>query len=551
MRNKTRGQLTLARVLEQPSLGLRLATPDTVDLELQVTGAHSFEISRPTRWISPHWIVLTTGMRLKGRPSEQRELIRELKSAGITALGFALDVNFKTVPAAMLDSAIEVELPIFVVPFETRFAEIIAFINQSLIDPNVGALRRFVSVQDHLLDSLLCEDPVDSLIERLAPLVPAEIVLLTARGEVVAKSRDFNLTLLPEILAQFDEGNNAHPFQSPRHEPSQKMDGRKDSLLSLKPLKEFQNATYAGLSIAVDTPNRPVLWLALIQTKREDSAPDGFELSLPLIRSAGHMLSVALETVAQKASARRSSERVLVNELLGLKELRAPSCEETLSTIERLFEFEIDFSEPVFVLHGRSTSAKDDYDLDEQQIFASGAFGSLGFIWDHFEGNFVAIVQGTHNQCEKACLNLVQDFELVIGISDTVSSPDNFKSGFRQAQAASEEALNSSNDVNVLFFKECTMLTWILAQVNSENLNIKQREILAILDNERYAITTLRAYLECNLDIVAAAMELGIHPNSMRYRLSKVRELLGFNLEQLADLVDLYLVLGIKPRKAK
>nr|MDA8210248.1 helix-turn-helix domain-containing protein [Actinomycetota bacterium] len=98
-----------------------------------------------------------------------------------------------------------------------------------------------------------------------------------------------------------------------------------------------------------------------------------------------------------------------------------------------------------------------------------------------------------------------------------------------------------------LLFEDASMTTWLMAQVDLRKLAEKQERRRAHLTVERHAIATLRSYLECNLDINLAAAKLGIHPNSMRYRLHKVRESQGVKLEDFAELVDLYLALKLLP----
>src|SRR5919106_6386329 len=81
-------KLTLSNVLRQPDLRLTLLTDDESALSRPVAGAHSIEIAFPSRWLPKDWIMLTTGLRLRGRRDEQRKLIAELHENGQAALGW-------------------------------------------------------------------------------------------------------------------------------------------------------------------------------------------------------------------------------------------------------------------------------------------------------------------------------------------------------------------------------------------------------------------------------------------------------------------------------
>ena len=559
-RSQSGTQLTLREVLAQPSLGLNLVTSNSLALNRSVTGAHSFEISRPTRWFSAHWIALTTGLRLKGKPSEQRELVAELHDAGISALGFALDINFKAVPPALLEAAQMVDLAVFTVPFATGFAEIIAFVNQALLSPHVNALRRFVSVQEHLLDSLLSVDAVASLIGRLAPLIPAEVVLLNTQGAVSASSDNLDISLLPEIVTQLSKNpGNSHRSASTDFGSANRRDRAAEiRSSSLTQLLEFETSRGVGLALAVKSPNQDSLWLALVKTQ-ESALEPGFHLSLPLIRSAGHILSIALETKYDKQSERRASERSLIADLLGSKLARPQPTRGVRSATERLLEMNFDFTKPVYVACASSLS-----DLGNQQSLIEANLvkeeqQGHPLLWDIQGEHLVAIVQCESETLEAFLIETLGGRAYTFGISAPIESANGFAQGYREAWAALFEATSSiaiadsptpgsTYGPRALNFADCSMVTWFLAYVNSKALSTKQTQRVGALSQERHAVATLRAYLEFNLDVNRAASALGIHPNSMRYRLNKVREIKGIDLEDFASLVDLYLALKILPK---
>lgn len=68
---------------------------------------------------------------------------------------------------------------------------------------------------------------------------------------------------------------------------------------------------------------------------------------------------------------------------------------------------------------------------------------------------------------------------------------------------------------------------------------------LADFDREHHGqlVETLRTYLALNGSVGAVSEELGLHRNSVRYRLAQIHELTGFNPAVTADRVHLYLAL--------
>jgi DNA-binding PucR family transcriptional regulator len=52
-------------------------------------------------------------------------------------------------------------------------------------------------------------------------------------------------------------------------------------------------------------------------------------------------------------------------------------------------------------------------------------------------------------------------------------------------------------------------------------------------------LETLRAYLDCDLDVRRAADALYVHPNTVRYRLRRISELTGLDTQSFSGMVEL------------
>lgn len=69
------------------------------------------------------------------------------------------------------------------------------------------------------------------------------------------------------------------------------------------------------------------------------------------------------------------------------------------------------------------------------------------------------------------------------------------------------------------------------------------QEFFRPLDGRDALVVALQVYFERGLNIEAAANDLFVHHNSLRYRLSKIEELLGINLGDPAAISSTYLAL--------
>lgn len=141
-RRQPMAALTLGEILAAPGLGLELLAGFEAADGAPVAGAHCIEVERPSRWLAEDWIMLTTGLRLRGRATAQRELVDELIDAGCCALGFGLGVAFAAVPAALLDQAQQRGFPLFAVPLPTPFRVLVSAVQRALISAEIrGEVR--------------------------------------------------------------------------------------------------------------------------------------------------------------------------------------------------------------------------------------------------------------------------------------------------------------------------------------------------------------------------------------------------------------------------
>ena len=88
----------------------------------------------------------------------------------MSALGFGVGLGFKRVPPALVEVADEHGFPVFAVPYETPFREIIHFVDSSLTSGEEHVFRRLTALQRYLVDALRTPQPERAMVDRLAQL---------------------------------------------------------------------------------------------------------------------------------------------------------------------------------------------------------------------------------------------------------------------------------------------------------------------------------------------------------------------------------------------
>jgi len=124
------------------------------------------------------------------------------------------------------------------------------------------------------------------------------------------------------------------------------------------------------------------------------------------------------------------------------------------------------------------------------------------------------------------------------GLSSTVAGVAAFAQAVAEARAALAVARGGVAAYDALGLADA--LVALLPHGRAERVD----GVLAPLRDERPEVMqTLRSYFEQDLDIIACARALHLHPNSLRYRLAKIEKALGRSLRSPQTIADVYLAL--------
>ncbi len=123
-----RPTIELGELLHQYQLGLVLIAGTDADTATRpVQWVHVSELEDPTPFLTPRTVLLTTGARFDAMQAQDEAdaYIRGLVDAGVTALGVAIGLHWDRVPAPVVAACDRFGLPLFRVPYDTAFIEIV------------------------------------------------------------------------------------------------------------------------------------------------------------------------------------------------------------------------------------------------------------------------------------------------------------------------------------------------------------------------------------------------------------------------------------------
>jgi PucR family transcriptional regulator, purine catabolism regulatory protein len=508
MADPTGHPLRLAELLADESFGLELLCGEDA-LAREVRGAHSVEVESPERWLGRGWIMLTTGVRLRGHTAEQRRLVAQLEASGACALGFGVGLSFKRVPPALLEAAEERGFPVFTVPYETPFREIIHFVESALAGREEQVFRRITALQRYLVDALRAPQPERALVERLARFLDAGVALASADGTPdVTAGRVPGPAVLRRICAQ---------------PPT---------------LVELEAGDWHAVAAPVVTPADAAPRRLVIAVRRRRFVGK-------LVKPAAEATAPLLAAVARLGEVARDQEHAVKAALL-LEALEPADARDPLPLAARAAAFGLDIAGPARLVVIRAAAGTDgagDLRAVRQELVLRLERACVPHLAHNRDGSLMLLVQGADGEVEAALGDLAGDRpEVLIGIGRAVKAIGDAHHSLRDAELAVDRA-RLQPDRRVMRFEEFDIGTFMVSEVGSERIGPKVDEILSVLRANPPVHEAVSAYFAHDLDIAATAAALHIHRNSLRYRLARAEQLMGRSLKQPATIAGVYIAL--------
>jgi sugar diacid utilization regulator len=137
---------------------------------------------------------------------------------------------------------------------------------------------------------------------------------------------------------------------------------------------------------------------------------------------------------------------------------------------------------------------------------------------------------------------LAEEPNLRVGVGRCTSEAAGVKSSLADAELALRAAVRRS-PLTIVRYEDLDFRSVLLNEVPFNRLQPKMEAWLGPLYENPLLLEAVRAYLQYDLDVRRTARSLRLHPNSVRYRLSRAEEIIGARLRSPETIVALYVSL--------
>jgi len=513
--------LTVASLLAD--LELELAV-DAGAAERRIRWVHISELEDPTPFLSGGELLLTTGINLT-TAARQRRLVQLLSERGAAGLGLGTGFDHGEIPEAMVEEARELELPLFEVPYEMPFIALTEKAFTRLVNEQFSVLERGIEVHGLLEGLVLAERGLADVIAAISEAVGGAVLLVDDHGRELSRH--------PQ-----ERGLSQEASAAIRAEVSERAAASRHALFVA------EHGSLAGRAVAVPVPigghGPRGHWL--VAARRAGQVG---ELEQLIARQAA--MVVALELMRERSV--RETERRLAGDVLaealggnlGPDEIRGRL--QPFGIGGKVAVLLFDLGEAVADVEGLDATLRDGG--VPALVAVNGAAGRplLCAVVDPADRDPVELAREG-----LAALNSSG----AGGIRAAASRPvpvASLRRAFHEARCALEAtALANGSTPEVASHRDLGAFTLLLSLQDDEALRTYADNLLApISEGEgEYGpelLRSLEAFIERNGQWERAARDLYCHRHTLRYRIRRIEELTGRDLNHAQDRIELWLAL--------
>ncbi|WP_327102253.1 PucR family transcriptional regulator [Nonomuraea glycinis] len=494
-------------------MGLR---PVAGGLDTVVRWVAVSELEDPAPFLEGDELLLTTGIRLG---DDFSGYVARLVARGVAGLGFGVGLSHEEIPAALVAAAEQAGLPLLEVPRETPFIAIGKLVSELLAAEQYDEITRAFAAQGRLTRAALRPEGTHAVIDRLAKETGGWAILLDESGQVrhTTPGADAD-AVTAEITRLLTTGRTAWGAAS-----GNRGSGRR-----------------FPASLALAGPDEHVV----VQPLGGGSRPRGFfavgaarpfsPVAHTVVNAAGSLLTLALE----QGGAHLEAERRLRDAVLRLLLSGAPGAVEEARAV--LGPLGARLPEEPFVVLAVGEEALEQVEavafaarLDPAGEAVPPADGPSGpLAGERQAGVAVLVAEGVGMEVAET-----------VGVAVGVSSPCDY----RTLRGGVEQACRAygGSRGGVVFFGALAGqgLMALLEPAAARAFSAALLAPLVAYGTRADLMASLRAYLDSNGHWDAAAQRLGVHRHTLRYRMKRVTELLGCDLDDPGVRAELWFAL--------
>jgi purine catabolism regulator len=526
-------QVSLKDLLASEFFGKSEVLAGEAGLSNRVSSATILDSPDAPKYLKGGEVVVTTAYSLLNNVAQQTEVVENLARAKAAGLGIKLRFFNHHLPEAMREKACEIGFPIFTIPDESAYTSILDFIMNHIMCQQTKTFKPIEAVREEFLNNV--GDLGLAGIARTLSKWTGRKAAVVFRNETYEAPEAF----LPE-----------HFLTGPwkwKTSATEDLDGDLKAQVMRYSLRQGDGpGEWIGAELKAKGKSRGHVWLW------EDNEP--FDKNdFTLLAFAVKACLMEIERIVSLQEERQKYESQFLVQLL---DHQFATWEEAANRAKDL-GWELPETAVVCLVKANAS-----VDLDDNGVYSClNRFLRLKLGQNvvnaiYKKNTLVVLIPETiedkrrlANELSSELLKVVNGNDFCIGIGRTASFAD-LGTSFREAGHASEFGPRLNEATNVFPFEKLGFFRLLAASEPSpEAARYYEDYLKPLIDHDRINRSSLAAtlclFLHHGCNFRATAKALGLHPNSVRYRVQTIERICRADLQSQEDRFNLAVALKL------
>ena len=487
--------LTIDDIVENPSLRT-IFLAGQVGGQRKVDWAHNTEVEEPWNWLSAGELLLTLGRNFPATSAEQIDFIKNLSDAGLAGLDLAAGWFAPPLTPEAAKFADEIGFPIIQTAYEIPFVLIARSVAEET--SRTKQQTKILKMYESFRQTSLQRKPEEEQLFALSKHLGAELAILNTKTFRTILPFDFKFP--EEIINQIKSARSKSPLPA-----------------------VFRIKTSDKNYLLVSMGNEDQGLLVKANTT---------DIDLVMLQHTASVVSFIAEKYLASLGALTTSGRRLLSQLLD-------NLVDRELAKERLAQFNLEQG-PWRVACPTSSNQVDlnfvHTILTKNNIPGIATMGSQGLI----------VLTLAEYKWSENLLDLISGPQSKVGISSEINSLSRLADGAREANWARESTKASNIRISIYGETDSLFLPRTVSGAKSAVETILGPLIEYDKVHGSELIRSLEIFFKSNLSWQIASTELGVHRQTLNYRMQRVAELTNRNVNNLPDLTELHLAIQAK-----
>lgn len=514
-------------------------------LKNKITKVNVMEVPDIIDWVSQGEFLITTAYSIRDDLQILEEIIPKLKEKGVAGLGIKLGRYVKELPKNIVELANEINFPILEVPLSISHTDIISSILTQVISEQTNLLLEIERYNKEAMDIVIKGGNLSDIAKKLHNNIGNTLAIyenINDRCEIICRD-NINKGEIEKIVYKFISTNNY--CKKTYYEHVDEINGQDIKRVTIPII--IDKIEYGNIFIWMDNSNISPLQKMIIElyiniimlefSKRISiySMESNYKLEFfdDLLSQSKSRLKKAIEK--SKNYKFNINNKYCVIEIL----LRAWNEEISDDSQEELNNL-------VFIINRIIKSYKNNIIYVERGDRIILLYGNLKSY------NAVNIKEDTLNLCKKIyaeALKKITSMEIIVGIGRSYLDISELYKSQEQAKLIVEH-LSKSTTESIIHYDDLGIYR-ILAHdgLKDELIDFCQDTIMPLIEYDKVynseLVKTLKKYFKFNGNMKKISENMYMHYNTIVYRVNKMKEITGMDIEESDNRLNLQIALKI------